>query len=176
MEGLLSGELDKVLVGANTGGLKGLGAQLLILVGDEVDAEREVVNVGLLATKIEDSDLGVGDTTVEPGLGIRLEFTMSAIRQFVILVFPRKPRHRGLGRAATAERNRIFGMTAGLPTTVSPRAKPQDAVISVLRNPATGCGGPGNPTIFGPYSPWSKNVCSPCSCSIGSNGRGDGPS
>ena len=72
MEGLLSGVLDEVLVGANTGGLEGLGAQLLILVGDEVDAEREVVNVGLLAAKIEDSDLGVGDTTVESGLRIRL--------------------------------------------------------------------------------------------------------
>ena len=73
METLLSGELDEVLVGANTGGLEGLGTQLLILVGDEVDAEREVVNVGALAAKIEDSDLGVGDTTVEPGLGIRLK-------------------------------------------------------------------------------------------------------
>lgn len=65
--------LDEVLVGANTGGLQGLGTQLLILVGDEVDAEREVVNVGTLAAEIEDSDLGVGDTTVEAGLGERLE-------------------------------------------------------------------------------------------------------
>lgn len=73
METFLSGVLDEVLVGANTGGLEGLGTQLLILVGDEVNAEREVVNVGALAAKIEDSDLGVGDTTVEPGLGIRLD-------------------------------------------------------------------------------------------------------
>lgn len=84
VEGLLSGVLDQVLVGANTGGLEGLGAQLLILVGDEVDAEREVVNVGLLAAKIEDSDLGVGNTTVEPRLGIRLEFSMLAFHHFVI--------------------------------------------------------------------------------------------
>lgn len=72
VEALLAGKLDEVLVGANTGGLEGLGAQLLILVGDEVDAEREVVDVGTLATKIEDADLGVGDTTVVPGLGVRL--------------------------------------------------------------------------------------------------------
>lgn len=72
VETLLSGVLDEVLVGANTGGLEGLGAQLLILVGDEVDAEREVVDVGALSAQIEDADLGVGDTTVEPGLGIRL--------------------------------------------------------------------------------------------------------
>lgn len=38
VETFLAGNLDEVLVGANTGGLKGLGAQLLILVGDEVDA------------------------------------------------------------------------------------------------------------------------------------------
>lgn len=73
VETLLTGVLDKVLVGANTGGLEGLGAQLLILVGNEVNAEREVVNIGALSAKIEDSDLGVGDTTVEPRLGVRLE-------------------------------------------------------------------------------------------------------
>ena len=74
VETLLTGVLDEVLVGANTGGLEGLGAQLLILGGNEVNAEREVVNIGALSAKIEDSDLGVGDTTVEPGLGIRLEY------------------------------------------------------------------------------------------------------
>jgi len=77
VEALLTGVLDEVLVGANTGGLEGLGAQLLILVGDEVDAEREVIDVGALSAKIEDSDLGVGDTTVEPRLGIRLVLAVS---------------------------------------------------------------------------------------------------
>lgn len=77
VEAVLAGGLDEVLVGANTGGLEGLGAQLLILVGDEVDAEREVVNVGALAAKIEDADLGVGDTAVVPRLGVRLEEVMS---------------------------------------------------------------------------------------------------
>ena len=72
VETFLSGVLDEVLVGANTGGLKGLRAQLLILVGDEVNAEREVIDVSTLAAKVEDSDLGVGDTTVESRLGIRL--------------------------------------------------------------------------------------------------------
>lgn len=72
MEALLAGVLDKVLVGANTGGLEGLGAQLLILVGDEVDAQREVVDGGALAAQVEDADLGVRDTTVEPRLGVRL--------------------------------------------------------------------------------------------------------
>lgn len=73
VETLLTGVLDQVLVGADTGGLKSLGAQLLILVGDEVDAEREVIDVRTLSAQVEDSDLGVGDTTVESGLGIRLE-------------------------------------------------------------------------------------------------------
>ena len=70
METFLSGNLDEVLVGANTGGLKSLGRQLLVLVGDEVDAEREVVYAGLLATEVEDPDLGIGYTTVEPALGV----------------------------------------------------------------------------------------------------------
>lgn len=72
METFLSGSLDEVLVGANTGSFKSFGAQLLVLVGDEVDAEREVIDGRTLSAKIEDTDLRVGDTTVEAGLGIRL--------------------------------------------------------------------------------------------------------
>lgn len=72
METFLSGRLDEVLVGADTGSFKSLGAQLLVLVGNEVNAEREVIDGRTLSAKIEDTDLRVGDTTVEPGLGIRL--------------------------------------------------------------------------------------------------------
>jgi hypothetical protein len=38
MEGFLSGGLDHVLVGANTGGLESLRRQLLVLVGHKVNA------------------------------------------------------------------------------------------------------------------------------------------
>ena len=86
METLLASVLDQVLVGANTGGLEGLGAQLLILVGDEVDAEREVVNVGTLAAKIEDANLGVGHTTVEARLGVRLEVHILAARPLLLFI------------------------------------------------------------------------------------------
>jgi hypothetical protein len=61
-----------ILVGANTGGFESLGGQLLVLVGDQVDTGGEVVHVGLLTTKIEDTNLRVGNTTVEPGLGVGL--------------------------------------------------------------------------------------------------------
>ena len=84
VETLLTGVLDEVLVGANTGGLEGLGAQLLILVGDEVDAEREVVDNGTLAAKIEDANLGVGDTTVEARLGVRLYRKTSSQRSVLL--------------------------------------------------------------------------------------------
>jgi hypothetical protein len=75
---LLFLDLD-VLVGADTGGLEGLGAQLLILVGDQVNAGRKLVDVGALATEIEDTDLGVWHTTVEPRLRVWLgEICVSA--------------------------------------------------------------------------------------------------
>lgn len=45
VEGFLATSLDHVLVGANTGGLEGLRAQLLILVGDEVNAGAEFLSV-----------------------------------------------------------------------------------------------------------------------------------
>jgi len=70
METFLSGNLDEVLVGANTGGFERLRGQLLVLVGDQVNAEREVVYVGLLATEVEDADLGIWYTTVEPALRV----------------------------------------------------------------------------------------------------------
>lgn len=57
VESVLSGGLDDVLVGTNSGGLEGLGGDLLVLVGDEVAAEGEVVDGSLLSSKIEDSDL-----------------------------------------------------------------------------------------------------------------------
>jgi hypothetical protein len=78
METFLSGNLDEVLVGANTGGLESLGGQLLVLVGDQVDAEGEVVDVGALAAEIENADLRVRYTAVEPALGV-LHSCQSAI-------------------------------------------------------------------------------------------------
>jgi hypothetical protein len=72
METFLAGNLDEVLVGANAGGLEGLRAQLLILVRHHVDAQGEIIDGSALAAKIEDADLGVRDTTVEPRLRIRL--------------------------------------------------------------------------------------------------------
>lgn len=69
VERLLSGRLDDVLVGANTGGLEGLRGELLVLVRDEVAAEGEVIDGSLLAAQVVDPDLGVGDTTVVPRLG-----------------------------------------------------------------------------------------------------------
>lgn len=73
VEALLAGHLDEVLVGADTRRLEGLGAQLLILVGDQVDAEREVVDGSTLAAEVEDTDLGVRNTTVKPRLRVRLQ-------------------------------------------------------------------------------------------------------
>ena len=79
-----------VLVGANTGSLEGLGGDLLILVGDEVNAEGELVDVGLLATEIEDANLGVGDTTVEARLRVRL-LSIAVSGMFSLVVVLRSP-------------------------------------------------------------------------------------
>ncbi len=60
------------LVGADTSGFQGFGRKLFILVRDEMNAERELVNVGLLATQVVDPDLRIRDTATEAGLRIRL--------------------------------------------------------------------------------------------------------
>lgn len=85
VETFLAAVLDEVLVGADTGGLEGLRAQLLILVGDKVNAQGEVVDIGTLAAQIEDLDLGVGYTTVEPGLGERLKQNIELATCFCLL-------------------------------------------------------------------------------------------
>jgi len=78
VERVLARVLDDVLVGADTGGLERLGRDLLVLVRDEVDAERELVDAGLLATEVEDADLGVRDTAVVPTLGVGLVLAVAA--------------------------------------------------------------------------------------------------
>lgn len=72
VELVLAAVLHQVLVAANTSGFQRLRAQLLVLVGDQVDAQREVLHAGLLTAQIEDTDLGIGDTTTEPRLWVRL--------------------------------------------------------------------------------------------------------
>jgi len=72
MEAFLSTSLDEVLVCADTSRLKSLGRELLVLVRDEVHAERELINTGTLTAQIEDADFGVGNAAVETGLWVRL--------------------------------------------------------------------------------------------------------
>ena len=157
VETFLAGKLDEVLVGADTGGLEGLGAQLLILVGDEVDAEREVVDVGTLASQIEDTDLGVGDTTVVPGLGVRL--------RDVKLVWSS---NLMMPHASPASRVHLCPGTRLMPLR-SPR------FLSNFRSghPPFDDGSAFRDSIS--TAQVSQQVCSPCSCSSGSNGRDGGP-
>jgi len=72
VELVLAAVLHEVLVAADTGSLQGLAGQLLQLIGNQVNRQGELVNSSLLAAKIEDPDLGVWNTTVEPALGVGL--------------------------------------------------------------------------------------------------------
>jgi len=71
VESVLAHELDHVFVGANTGGFQSFGGELFILVGNHVDAERELIDSGPLPSQIVNTDLGIGDTPAKPRLGIR---------------------------------------------------------------------------------------------------------
>jgi hypothetical protein len=64
-----------ILVGTNTTGLESFRAQLLVLIGDHMNAKRKLINIGSLSPKVEDADLGIGDATIETGLGKRLQKT-----------------------------------------------------------------------------------------------------
>lgn len=77
VEGLSSRHLGDVLVGTDSGSLKSLGRQLLSLVGNEMDTQREVVDVSSLSAQIVDSDLGVGHGSVVSRLGEGLVLLVS---------------------------------------------------------------------------------------------------
>ena len=69
VEGVLA-ELLEVLVGADTTSLESLGRDLVVLARQQVDAQREGVDGGLLVAEIEDFDLGLRDTTAEARLDV----------------------------------------------------------------------------------------------------------
>jgi len=72
MEVILASKLSDVFVAANTSGLESLAGELLYFEGDEMGAEWELINAGLLTSEVEDSDLGIRDTTAVAGLGVWL--------------------------------------------------------------------------------------------------------
>ena len=69
---MASGTEGIILVGTDTGGFESFRGQLLVLVGDHVDAEGEFIDIGTFASQIEDADFGIGDTSIETRLGIWL--------------------------------------------------------------------------------------------------------
>jgi len=72
VEVILSSGLGEVLVAADPSCLHGLGGQLLQLIGHQVNGQGEVIDGCPLASKIEDTDLRIGHTPVEPRLGVGL--------------------------------------------------------------------------------------------------------
>lgn len=77
VECVLAAESDHVLVDGDTSGFQGLGRQLLLLTGHEVDAQRELVRGGGLRADIVDADLGVGHAPQVSGLDVRLVLAVS---------------------------------------------------------------------------------------------------
>jgi hypothetical protein len=57
MEGILSGRLGDIFVGAYTCGLESFARQLLVFTRDEMTTEREVVDGRPLAAQIKDFNL-----------------------------------------------------------------------------------------------------------------------
>jgi len=70
VERIFAHELDHVFVGANAGGFQSLGGELFILVGDHVDAERELIDTRPFTTQVVDTDLRIGDTPAKPRLWV----------------------------------------------------------------------------------------------------------
>lgn len=77
MELIFAAVLHQVLVAANTSGFKSLRRKLLQFIRDEMNTQREIVYWGLLLAQVKNTDLGVWDTTAEPGLGVGLVFAVA---------------------------------------------------------------------------------------------------
>lgn len=72
VEGILSCRLGHVLVASDTGSLKSLTGDILLLPRDKVHTVRELINSLPLHSNIIDPDLGVRYTAAVPRLGVRL--------------------------------------------------------------------------------------------------------
>lgn len=57
MEGILASDFRHILVCTDASGFEGFRRKLLVLIGDEMAAEGELVDRRALATQIEDTDL-----------------------------------------------------------------------------------------------------------------------
>ena len=77
METFLTSVHLHVLVSSDTGGLESFRGDLLLLVGDHMDASWERVPLGPLPATVVHSDLGIRHTTVEAGLGVGLVLLVS---------------------------------------------------------------------------------------------------
>jgi len=69
---LLTGVLHKVLVAGHTGGLKSASRKLFLLARHQMAHKGEGINVGLLGTAVENSDLGIRNTSQVSRLDVRL--------------------------------------------------------------------------------------------------------
>ena len=82
VEGVLAGVLHHVLVARNTGGLKRLGRDLLLLNRDKVSGERELIDAVLLLARIVDANLRicvVGNHRRRPRQSIRVDHRFRVI-------------------------------------------------------------------------------------------------
>jgi hypothetical protein len=72
VETFLTAHLHGILVGADTGSLKSLRRDVLVLARHQVDSVGELINTGLLTSAVEDAKLSIGDSAAETRLGVRL--------------------------------------------------------------------------------------------------------
>jgi hypothetical protein len=82
VELVLATEFHQIFVCANSSGLQCLGAELFILIRNEMNAQREVIDERLLSAQIKDTNLCVWHTTAETRFGVRLIFAIAvAVRR-----------------------------------------------------------------------------------------------
>lgn len=86
VELILAAVLDQVFVAANATSFQCFGAELFIFIRHEMNAQWEVIDESLLATQIEDTNLGIGNTSTEARLRIRLVFTVAIAKKTKFLL------------------------------------------------------------------------------------------
>jgi len=87
MERILARSLGDILVGANTSSLESLARELLVLVRNKVATKGEVIDGSTFAAQVENTDLGVGNTTVIARFGVRLVLTVTVAASGTVLMF-----------------------------------------------------------------------------------------
>ena len=81
VKGVFAAVLHEVFVGTDTSSFECFTRELFVFIGDEMDAERKLVDTRSFAAQVKDTNLGIRNTTAKTRFWLEGERTMNDRRR-----------------------------------------------------------------------------------------------